>query len=132
MVYAKSWCKRHYMRVRRYGEPGPVHLLKRANGEGSCGESTKGYHIVFKEGRRRAAHILAMEALLGRNLLPRETVHHVNGQRADNHTDGPLVDFRSGNLELWSSAQPAGQRVQDKIEFAVEILREYAPHLLTE
>ena len=40
------------------------------------------------------------------------------------------VDYRLANLELWSSAQPSGQRVEDKVEFALEMLRLYAPDLL--
>jgi len=34
------------------------------------------------------------------------------------------------NLELWSSRQPKGQRIEDKVEYAMEILKAYAPHLL--
>jgi hypothetical protein len=75
---------------------------------------------------------MIMEALLGRELKRHESVHHINGQRADNHADGPLVNFRSGNLELWSSLHPSGQRVADKVDFAVELLREYAPSLLAD
>jgi hypothetical protein len=72
-----------------------------------------------------------MERLLGRPLVKGETVHHVNGDRSDNSTDGPLDGrYRSGNLELWSSWQPAGQKVSDKIEYAVGLLGRYAPHLL--
>jgi hypothetical protein len=59
-----------------------------------------------------------------------EEVHHVNGQRDDNRTDGPLKNFRSGNLELWNTSQPGGQRVVDKVRFAMDILQEYAPDLL--
>jgi hypothetical protein len=75
-------------------------------------------------------HRYAMEQVLGRPLLPNETPHHVNGNRSDNATDGPLVNFRSGNLELWSTSQPKGQRVADKVEYAVELLRLYRPDLL--
>jgi len=77
-----------------------------------------------------AEHRLVMERILGRPLKRHETVHHVDGQRANNRIDGPLMNWRSGNLELWSTWQPSGQRVADKVAFAVALLREYAPDLL--
>ena len=58
---------------------------------------------------------------LGRALLQSENVHHVNGDRTDNRLD---------NLELWSKAQPQGQRVEDKVKYAIEILTQYAPEVL--
>jgi hypothetical protein len=71
-----------------------------------------------------------MAQLLGRPLTADESVHHVNGDRRDNSTDGPLENFRSGNLELWSRWQPSGQRVRDKVVFAIETLERYLPHAL--
>jgi hypothetical protein len=71
-----------------------------------------------------------MEQLLGRSLEPHETVHHVNGDRSDNTIADCLTGFRSGNLELWCKWQPAGQRVQDKVRYAIEILDRYLPQAL--
>jgi len=61
---------------------------------------------------------MVMAGQLGRPLLSEETVHHRNGDRLDN---------RPGNLELWSTAQPKGQRIPDKLTFALELVRTCDP-----
>lgn len=74
------------------------------------------YRRIRHEDVDRAEHRVVMEQMIGRPLFPEETVHHKNGVRNDN---------RPENLELWASRHPPGQRVEDLVAFAYEILDLY-------
>lgn len=63
-------------------------------------------------------HVYIMSKYIGRPLTKQETVHHKNGIRNDNRLE---------NLELWASKHVPGQRVEDLILFAKEILQTYEP-----
>jgi hypothetical protein len=79
------------------------------------------YRLVKFMGATVGEHRAVMMRHLNRWLEPDENVHHLNGRRDDNRIE---------NLELWSTSQPAGQRVEDKVTFAIEILRRYHPEAL--
>lgn len=106
----------HYERTRKYGDAGEPESRRAAPGMAEWQTNRAGYVRRSLNGEIQLQHRVVMEEHLGRPLWPDETVHHKNGNRSDNRIE---------NLELWSSWQPAGQRVEDKIAYAREILARY-------
>jgi len=113
--------KRKYYR-KIHNLPSDYVSNKRKDGEGNI--DTQGYKTITKrnhpnrmdgKGRIRE-HVFVMSEYLGRPLMKGESIHHKNGDRLDNRIE---------NLELWNKAQPAGQRVEDKIKFYIKFLSSY-------
>lgn len=121
--YKAGLCQVHYTR-KRLRKP----LLSPIKPYGVGHRSWEGYVLLLDPEHPNAQkngyvfeHRKVMANLLGRPLLDHENVHHKNGVRSDN---------RPANLELWTVAQMPGQRVEDRVAWAIEILGLYAPERL--
>jgi hypothetical protein len=123
-VASRGLCQAHVQRLRMNGDVEADVPLRQVTGEGFVRHGYRSVPVAPEDrwlthGRTpEAEHRLVMARFLGRPLRHDESVHHRNGSRDDNRIE---------NLELWSRFQPPGQRVEDKLVYAFEIMRRYDP-----
>lgn len=114
-------CQKHYAKLKKFGDPLGGYVQDGRSKEWH--QNKDGYVFRFDPESPHAGgnklvyqHRFVMGEKIGRPLERNESVHHVNGIRSDNRLE---------NLELWIKGQPAGQRIQDQVSWAREILAKY-------
>lgn len=118
---SRGLCPGHYARWRK-GSDISTPLTRQnigkpfSRGDGYVFRVDRKSEMAGKKTGRVLEHREVMSELLGRPLRKNEHVHHKNGNRSDN---------RPENLELWVHSHPAGQKPEDLVAWAYEIIAIY-------
>lgn len=122
-----KWIEKNYLLSGRAKNCGCLKNLKKGKTDTlSKNRTSKGYIQIYYPSHPNARklgyvyeHTFVMSEYLGRPLHKNESCHHINGKRDDNRLE---------NLELWIIKQPYGQRAEDLVRYAKEILETYSDY----
>lgn len=117
IIKCKNLCNGHYLRFWKTGSAGSSIIRKVAPKGQARFKDINGYYRISLNEEYVFEHRHIMEVFLKRKLFSHENVHHKNGIRTDNRIE---------NLELWSTHQPKGQRIDDLLKYAYEIIKLYS------
>ena len=96
-VFSDEWKENISKAKTRHGERFSVGFSKKPSG---YLEYTRG------ENKFRSIHVVAMEEMIGRRLLPNECVHHIDGDKANNSKE---------NLQLMTRSEHASHHATENL-----------------
>lgn len=96
LVRAKRFCTKHLDRFTKYGSP---YITKYAT-PGSGHINKRGYKIIRCDGKAGFEHKFIVEQKLGRSLTNNEDIHHLDGNKLNNHLNNLIVLSKSDHSKL--------------------------------
>ena|SRR5208282_1011028 len=89
-AYCRGWCKLHYDRWQRHGDPlKVVRAQVRQRGTGTVRDT--GHIMLNVDGIPKGIHTLIAEKVLGHKLPKGVVVHHVNEDPSDNRNENLVI-----------------------------------------
>jgi len=100
--YYSGYCAKHAQRKRRYGDPSKVTLeatrVKRQRA--SLMKSVKAKKTSYLKYYGRHEHRVVAERMLGRTISSKEIVHHIDGDKHNNHESNLLIMSQSEHIKV--------------------------------